>query len=145
MSAVKSSLQRLRELTPALNKAADDAAKIMLDAERVLTKELNLGVTAMAIVEQNEQSEDFTQWITLEYRRVDGKFRIAVVDTGTEEGAKEEVTPWAECPRDVKLNTIPFLPKLLENLTSSVEQNTSKVEAAVAAVREMLQPAAAAE
>ena len=146
MSSVNASLNSLRELAPALNKAADDAAKIMQEAENLLTKELSIGVVAEVYVNELSLSPKKTLVTRLSHCRVDGKFRIAVlkeIGTGTAADQawtweEKELTPWAECPRDVKLETFPSLPDLLEEIIKEATKAKDNVEKTTATVRQIL-------
>jgi len=149
MSTVNSSLQKLRQLAPSLNQAADNAAKVVQEVEALLTKELNLGVESGVNVAWTNVTPKKTRFLQLCHRRVNGKFRLAVVEatctsftdddnTLAEAWKDDDVTPWAECPRDVKLKTFPALPMLLQTLIDKVEETNAEVEKTKQTVREIL-------
>jgi hypothetical protein len=155
MSTVNSSLAELRELAPALNKTADDAARIMLDVETLLTKELGIGVAAETTYLKEQITPKKARWTCLAFRRVDGKFRLAVVEdvvtdcldeNGSPSRSFEEksTTAWAECPRDVKLDSFPHLPVLLEKLIAAAGAAMQRADEASKTVASILAGKAAA-
>jgi hypothetical protein len=138
MSSLNQSLNRLRGLAPELNKTSDEAARLVLQVETLLTKELAIGVVAEVAVHSRQLSAKKVEFTSLAHTRLDGKFRIAVVverrtefvnDRNFPDYAWETVseTPWAECPRDVKLETFPKLPDLLKSIIENAEKAQTKV------------------
>jgi hypothetical protein len=77
-------------------------------------------------------------WVNLEYRRLSGKFRIAVVrmryQGGPEYDEVEDVRAWSECTREEKLESFEKLPELLVALAAEVEKKTVEAEKVLAAV-----------
>jgi hypothetical protein len=151
MSTLNFSFQKLRELAPTLNKAADEAAKIVQDVENLLTKELSLGIEAEVRVNTINLSPHKTIYKKLAHCRVNGKFRIAIVQEirteFTDENGQPEyswqpgeggVVAWAEAPRDAKLETFPLLPKLLQVILQKVEATKAEVEKTQATLREII-------
>lgn len=150
MSSVNASLHQLRELAPRLNKAADDAARIVLDVERLLTNELGIGVIASTTIIANDLTPKKMLFKSLAYIRVHGKFRIAVAEEVVTDFLDENsqprrtsevksVTPWAELSREEKLESFPFLPALLEELIKNAEEARGKVEATQATLTQILE------
>jgi hypothetical protein len=148
MSTISSSLKKLREIAPQLNKAADDASAIVKEVETELTR-LNIGIEAEAWVRSTNKTETNCENVSLVYRRVRNSFRIAVLiqkgtqiwdERGESDMAWETITetPWAECPRELKVESFPHLPELLENIVSNAESAKTKVEAAQAEIRKLL-------
>ena len=157
MPPIDKSLKKLRELAPALNKAADDAGRIIRDVEHLLSDELNVGVKAEVVFRREDEGNDPAaerydqgRYFSLAYRRVSGdRFRIAVVEElyytyrdarGTHAEAWETIheIPWAECPRDLKLESFPELPQLLEELVTKAEAAADSVKKTQEAVKEIL-------
>ena len=142
MSTLHASLIRIRELAPELNKVADEATKIVQGVEDLLAKELFIGTKACVAFVTKLLSPKKRSLKELCYCRIDNKFRIAVVETlavdfldesGQPQHASEEkeLKPWAESPRDVKLESFPYLPKLLEEIvkrSESVADNVRKTQ-----------------
>src|SRR5262249_12643170 len=146
---LNASLTRLRELAPTLNQAADDAAKIVQQVENLLTKEPSLGIEARVLVSNIHMTPKTAKSILLAYCRVNGKYRIAVIEGvetefTTEYGSaelawnEETVTPWMESPRDTKLATFSVLPRLLQELVSNVSDTKAKVETTKQTVLEIM-------
>jgi hypothetical protein len=147
MSTLNSSLNKLRKMAPELNKAADDAAKIVQDVEATLTQ-LNIGIPAEADVSGVSKTKAVTEYVLLAYRRVKSNFRIAIVverhtefvnSEGFQDSAEETVseTPWLECPRDLKLESFPKLPALLEAIIKNATEAKEKVEKAQETIKQI--------
>src|SRR5262249_11836079 len=142
-------IQKLRELAPALNVTADRAVKIVQEVETALN-ELSIGVAAEVQVGRVREGVGRKIWLKkLVYCRVEGKFRIAVreeLHIGDDDEAKldeEELTPWAEAARDDKLETFPFVEKLLLQIVENAKGLSEKAEAAQASIRQILNPTSA--
>lgn len=142
-NSIQHSLEKLRNIAPEMNRVADSSAQIVQAVESTLTN-LNIGIEAAKVFRTTHKSETVSEHTTLAYRRVKGAFRIAVVvERQTEvendnfSGVCSEIlseVPWAECPRDVKLNSFPTLPGLLEKIVMESEDAKQKVEKAQKAV-----------
>jgi hypothetical protein len=61
-------------------------------------------------------------------------------DLGSQDVACEDIdeTPWAQCPRDVKLDTFPKLPDLLKAIIDEAEKASEKVRATEVTLKEIL-------
>jgi hypothetical protein len=139
MSTIGSSLAKLRELAPKLNAAADEARKIVQYVENLLAKELTIGLKVDVLVSTRKENGKHTIHRNLSYRRIDGRFRIAVVDVlmindeaegrgpSIAEDSEISVFPWSEWPRDTKLETFPLLPQLLETIIKNAEKTRDDV------------------
>jgi hypothetical protein len=148
MTSVQKSLKKLREIAPDLNKATDDAAKIVQEVETLLAK-LSIGITAEVRLYERQKTKSVSEYTSLAYCRVKGNFRIAVTvekstdfvdDRGCAARAWDTVseTPWAECQREAKLESFPKLPDLLEAIIKAAEEAKGKVDAAKQAVEKIL-------
>src|SRR5581483_732598 len=143
MSTLNASLSKLRQLAPILNKAADDAALVVNQVETFLS-ECGIGIEAdsyedFRVLSQSDPS--------LAYRRVNGKYRIAVVEyqcsnPDAEEDQRvwkeERVIAWSEAPRAQKLDTFRLLPKLLSNIVEAAEGLRDHVERTQKIIDELL-------
>ena len=138
MSTLHASLIRIRELAPELNKVSDEATRIVQGLEDLLAKELFIGTRACVAFVTKLLSPKKRSSKELCYCRIDNKFRIAVVETlaidfvdesGQPQHASEErdLKPWAESPRDVKLESFPYLPQLLEEIVKRSESVADSV------------------
>ena len=79
MPALDKSIKKLRQLAPVLNKTTDDAARVVQEVENLLSKDLGLGIDESVVIHSYNVSKVKEQITSLAYRRVAGKFRIAVV------------------------------------------------------------------
>jgi hypothetical protein len=151
MSTLRQSIQKLRSLAPELNEAANEAVKIVQEVENLLTKELSLGIKAEVEVSVIQISENKCEFTSLAHCRVNDKFRIAVVverriEVMDDRGYKDyrwktiSETPWAECPRDVKLETFQKLPELLEKLVEEAKKAQHNVSETQKTLREIIGP-----
>ncbi len=61
----------------------------------------------------------------LEYERYNGDYRILV--THVLDGDSHETKPWAEFSRDIKLQTLEALPKLIGELLKKVKKQVADV------------------
>lgn len=146
--SITSSIQKLRELAPKLNQVADDAARVMQHVENLLAN-LSLGVGGEATFFERQVRRNVYEFRDLAYKRIGGKYRLAVVDYRlTDHGdpvtGRDEVyevvdeKPWAECPREVKIESFPSLPTLLEDLVKKALAAVSNIEKAQAAATALL-------
>jgi hypothetical protein len=135
MSMLRNSVTQLRKLAPSLHDTSDKAARIVLEIEDLLTRELGIDIEAEVSV-----GDGFVQ---LAYCRISGKYRIAV--KRFEPGEKDEYTweemervSWAEAPRHLKLESFPRLPRLLEEIVRKVERMSQEVEKTQVTLREFI-------
>jgi hypothetical protein len=147
--SLRTPLNKLKELAPQVNRLADEAAKTVREIEQLLADKLGLTVSAETGVSYIQTSTQTAEHTNLAYRRVGGKFRIAVVkerctnfvnDRNWADTAWKTLdeTPWLECPRDEKLATFPKLPKLLEAIVEAVEKSVAAVQQAQPEVEAVL-------
>ena len=128
-------LDRLQELSKTLNSSIDEAGKIVQGVESFLSDIIHLGITGGVLIDSEDLPEiGYYSSTSLIYGRYGPKFRIFVTvsvdDQGREDRPKE--TLWANCSRDLKLQTFNKLPalldKLIENLESTLAQVTDNTE-----------------
>ena len=115
----------------------------------------DLGVTAEVVVSSgniaestdDESLDESTEYLSLAYRRVGGSFRIAVVKEKVREDGEVygvvstqlvSETPWLSAPRDVRLETFPKMPNLLQALAESAEKSEKRLAETNATVAELL-------
>lgn len=120
------SIKNLRESSSRLNQITDNANESVRLVEDFLSKECQLGMSAYVPIK--EKSNGITQY--LEYRKITGKFRIAVVLTSYISESDTDVKPWSHCPRSVKLEAIKKLPALLDELNNKVIKQIDDTESA---------------
>jgi hypothetical protein len=126
---LRNSLKKLSELGPQLNKASDEAASIVREIERLL-QELGICVLAEEIVSRTPRSPEITDLVSLGYARVNGKYRIVVVESTAErtEWTITSTIPWLETTRELKLETFTGLPNLLQNLIQNTLRQLERIE-----------------
>jgi len=149
MSSISRSFDQIRSLSPKLNKATDDANKTVLRVEQFLD-ECSLGLPAEVFC---YAGADNRFEVSLGYTRRGNRYRIVVVTTRFDVGEDEHIVldengdakvqnreerPWCECARDIKLETIPQLPALIEALASNAEKSIKAAEEATLTVEKIL-------
>jgi hypothetical protein len=154
------SIEDLRTLSPQLNKATDGASRTVQTIEQLLNDECSIGIPVEVGVERHHDGAGFS--LGLGYRRVNGKFRIAVVnheyvvdeegnrlrDNRNEPVTQDEAVAWNDATRGDKLKTFRRLPELLQELAKEVRENILHVEETTAAVEKIkaaLEPATPAQ
>ena len=138
---MKKALAALREVSPKLNDATNAANEVVEQVEKFLNDECSIGLPCWILADKIESDEGPTiRHLWLGYDRVEGKFRIAVEQLVEHAGRQENLgpQPWSSYPRDIKLTTLPKLPKLLEAIADEANRMASKNDETVAAVHEIL-------
>jgi hypothetical protein len=141
-SNLSASIQKLRESASKLNQLTDQANLTVQTVEHLLRDECKVGTPAsirlnelpknsgLVNVTLSESQGDF-----LSFCKVGSNFRIAVVKKTPNE---DTVTPWSDCPRDLKLETIRKLPDLVSKLIAEIDKRINDAEAALADVSGIL-------
>jgi hypothetical protein len=114
----------LRNLSTRLNTITDRANESVREVEKFLNEECSIGIKAHIKI---RDIADGVPEANLEYRRVGSRYRIAVVEIN-EQGQDTKVKPWTDCSRNDKLSSFEFLPELLANIASSVEESLQEAE-----------------
>jgi predicted nucleotidyltransferase len=134
-------LDRLKSLAKSLNEVSDEISKVVQGVEAYLSDQLRIGVTASVLI---EREEDPTETICfrreLVYGRFGPKFRLYVAEITSVDGGRNELeqTPWANCPRDMKLLAFQKLPELLDELAVQVERLLDQVDVGYDAIQAMI-------
>jgi hypothetical protein len=136
-------LSVLRDSAQRLNEISDRAAATVQQLETFLNEECSVGIDVSVLV--SKETEDLGQGFEaeeltyLEYHRVGGRYRIAVlVETRAPYGDDNTVTPWVECKRDVKIETVKKLPELLSELVKAINTRIAEAEHAVDSAAQLL-------
>ena len=129
---ISASLKTLRSAASHLNKLTDQANDSVQLVEAFLSQQCRIGTHASVKV-----SEDVLVDQYLEYRRIGSRYRIAVVDYYEATGEEKE-TPWSDCSREVKLETIKKLPDLLAELLNNLNKETVEAEKATEIVNDVM-------
>jgi hypothetical protein len=141
-------LARLEELSKKVNATTDDAGRVVHAVESYLSDVLHLGVKASVLLEYDEdENNGHLSKTELVYGRCGSKFRLYVHDFVGMDGTvfTDEQTPWANCPRDVKLLAFNCLPGLLDKLIESLEDTLDLVETSGQMIQSLLPPHAIKE
>jgi hypothetical protein len=110
--------------------------------EKFLNDDCSIGLPCWIAIATGDGDEnapgDRHMW--LGYDRINGRFCIAIEQLVDVEGKQEHMgpRPWASCPRELKLTTLPKLPRLLQYIAEAAEKLASKNDAAVEAVNDIL-------
>ncbi len=150
-------MSTLRTISPELNRITDEANALVQKVESLLAS-LSLGIPAAVHVRRESTCEapDSQGLVTiravdvyLEYRRIDKKFGLAVVrtqstrrqvnpDDGSVMVQDLDVTPWASCSRDLKLESFAKVPDLIAAIAEKAGGYIERVKAAGDTVRELV-------
>lgn len=147
--AVRTVVSQLREVTPKINRATDDATAAVRSVESFLSG-LDVGISAGVMYNNGVNTVEFDGVhesvvniaMSLIYQRHDGKYRITIVESRSNDGGEtwidERVIPWLEARRDEKLASFPSLPVLLDGINEEAESLVEQADSAGAAVAEIL-------
>jgi hypothetical protein len=116
---LKTSLQNLKGYSATMNKVTDEANETIRMVEQFLNEECSIGIPCGVLLKdlvEDDGTPYRADW--LEYRRINGKFRIAIA-TYWPDGDEGE-RAWSDCPREEKLESYKKLPDLLIELTKKV-------------------------
>jgi hypothetical protein len=149
---LKQSLDRLKAVTPKLNKAADEAMALFTSTERFLI-ECGVGIPAIQVMSdaqvaghERENSDGAFCPIVNEYNAIafdrhGGKFRLLFrvwQECDGELDSPAEDVPLAEASRLVKLESVRHLPALLQRIADQAEATLKAAEGSADAVKTML-------
>ena len=132
---------RLSKSANSLNAASDALGKAIAASDEQL-RSLNLGVPAWIIVAQESHDDSETYWQKgLGYDKVDGKWGIALRDEAghwDNPGAiRYQTWLFNDAPRHFRLEALPKLPELFEELVKQVDETTAKIEAATSEAQQL--------
>jgi hypothetical protein len=126
MSAeISNSIESLRKLSPQLNKATDDANRMVQAVEAFLNDECKIGLPCFVQVWATDNGD---RRGLLGYDRHNGKFRIVLKEEfnqGDED--LKDIRPWTEATRGDKLQSFTLLPRLLEAIVTEAENSIKLV------------------
>jgi hypothetical protein len=147
-------MDMLRAIAPRLNATTDQASKLVAAVERLLVKELSIGVSAEAEFDGTDRTDEEGRRVhdcrSLAFGRTSaGTFCIHVLEeTGVldrdgqwDYSVSKQVILWPSCSREMKLQSFEKLPELLsaiiakaEQLAKTADETASKVEELMGAV-----------
>jgi hypothetical protein len=133
------SIDRLRKLSPTLNKATDEAKGVVKTVEKFLNEDCGIGLPTYLSIETKrpqgctDDLDDF-EGLSIGFDKVNEiHFGIVVQrNTSSEDESvprhiEKNRTPWHMCPRAEKLKTLPYLPRLLETIADEAERSIKSV------------------
>jgi hypothetical protein len=149
---VASSLEQLSKTAVSLNKASDRLNQAINQVNDAL-KKLNLGISSWVTFDSHEEGP-FSEWYEIGYGKVNGRWGIAIKKNfedlnSQQQEDKVETTEWqfSEAPREMRIQAIPFLPKVIDQLnedaaktTKLIDDKTTAAEALAAAIEGILDP-----
>ena len=140
---LSTAFDRLRSSSQKLNSLTDIAGQMVRDVEAFL-EEFGVGLHGCVLVKtiagDTDNPSETNVW--LEYLRLNGKYRIVVVQAN-EDGAslgEDFVRPWSECSREDKIESFEKLPELLLKLAETIEEQAAKAEQVLSLVAPQLPP-----
>jgi hypothetical protein len=134
-------LDRLKSLAKSLNEVSDEITKVVQGVEAHLSETLRIGVEAGVLIEEGrDPSETVCIRRELMYGRHGRRFRLFVTEITSVDGSQDqyEATPWANCPRDMKLLAFQKLPELLDELAKQMEALLEQVDVGYEAIQAMI-------
>jgi len=147
-----SHMERIRSLSPKLNKATDQAAGIVDRIEKFLSDECSIGISAaIPFLDVSTGRKSLCEVSSLVYERIAGKFRVGIVvqtyrenvtdlqtNSLTTESVKREVAAWSSADRETKLASFEKLPEMLKEIAEKAEKATASVGAAAKSAEAVL-------
>lgn len=138
---MRKAIETLLELSPKLNDTTTAANDTVSRVESFLNEKCSVGLPCWILADRLKLEDGPAEHhLWLGYDRIDGKFRIVVEQLVRHNGKEEHLGPkaWASCSRDIKLTTLPKLPKLLDAVAEEATKMAAKNESAIQAVQEIL-------
>jgi hypothetical protein len=150
IARVQSSYKQLAEVAADLNTVSDSLGQMIGDLDSAL-KKLNLGITVWVRVHGNVDEVSMNYWSEdIGYAKCGGKWGIALrkVDGNYNNPDLAEIESWLfnDGPRKLRLDSIEFIPELLETLNehavNTIKQVIEKLKATEELVKAVKEAAA---
>lgn len=141
--AIASSLEQLSKSATSLNKASDRLNQAINQLNEAL-KKLNLGVSSWVTFYCDEEGP-FTDWHEIGYGKINGKWGIGIKknfeDLNCPPETQIETTEWqfSEAPREMRIQAIPFLSKVIEQLNKDAQTTTQVITEKTADAEQLAQ------
>jgi hypothetical protein len=138
---VRSSFERLSKTANSLNLASDKLNEAIEQLNAAL-KKLNLGISSWVSFYVYEEGP-FSDVHEIGYGKVNCKWGIAIKktfeDLSAPEGRQIEETEWqfSEAPRDMRIQAIPKLHKVIDKLNEDAEKTTQVITEKTADAKEL--------
>jgi hypothetical protein len=137
---ISASLARVQASAKKLNSLCDQAADAVRNLEIFLGDECSIGLEASVLV-MSEKSANGEYSLHLRYGRFSDRYRI-IVSWKRGRGNNDTHKPWAECSREAKLATLPFLGHLMDIVDAEIAKQIASYEPAIASVAKWAGPRA---
>jgi hypothetical protein len=128
-SDVQSKFSALAAAAVDLNQVSDELAKPVMDIDAAIGK-LGLGIRCWVSYRESTSPDGWTtSQKYIGYAKLKGKWGIALA-SGTQYGGEPnewESWPFNESPREMRLEAVEFIPKLLEELTKEAAKTSQKI------------------
>jgi hypothetical protein len=139
-SDVQSKFSALAAAAVDLNQVSDKLAKSVADIDSAIGK-LNLGIRCWVSYSDITYPDGWTSWRKyIGYAKLKGKWGIALAsctDHGGEPADDWESWPFNESPREMRLEAVEFIPKLLEELTKEAAKTSQKLRSKLDPAQEL--------
>ncbi len=137
---VQAKYKRLSHAAIELNAASDELAKPIQIWEAAL-KKLNLGVPAWVQISSGGDGAEYWWDRGVGYTKLKDRWGIALRTRdgmcSDPEGSSEELWPFNEAPRWMRIESVGKLPELLDALLKQAEDTTQKIRAKIAQANEL--------
>ena len=128
---VRSSLEQLSKTAISLNSASDRLNRAIEQLNEALRK-LNLGISSWVSFYVYEEGP-WSDVHEIGYGKINGRWGIGIKktfeDQARPEGYQVEVSEWqfSEAPRDMRIQAMPLLHKVIEKLNENAENTTTEI------------------
>jgi hypothetical protein len=142
VARAQSSYRKLTEAAIDLNHVSDSLGQMVGDLDLAL-KKLNLGLTVWIQVSGSDDSETYDYWSEqLGYAKINGKWGISLrtVKGNYQHPDRDFIETWLfnDGPRQLRLESIPYIPQLLEQLSEHAVRTTKQIAEKLESTRELI-------
>jgi hypothetical protein len=154
---LKTAIEALKAVSPKLNKKTDEIDALVQRVESFLNEECSIGIEQSVFFDRDEIEKGELERY-LKYTRCSGGYRLAISECTyeydlDEDGSRiqtgyagiyekrlvnEEVKPWSECGRALKLRAFPSLPQLIAQIAKKANDYLESTEKATETVKQVL-------
>jgi hypothetical protein len=145
---LRTTVSRIRELSPKLDavadrasRVADEAARLIESIERLLGEECAFELPCQVpFGEPMVWPDGMRRHDYLAYTFYEGKFRIVVLDRFIIDGRlfDENFTEWEKCSREIRLSSFLAIPALLDAIANRAENVISQTDGAGRTIESLL-------
>lgn len=159
---VKKAIESLKAISPRLNQKTDKISELVREIETFLNRECSIGLSAKVEFHSVGISASEDACKSISYCRCGAQYRIAIneeiehyevfeneagehvrwIDNSGEarflHTEVTSITPWLECSRELRLESFPRLPDLIEAIVKKAENTINNIERAEGTLNELL-------